>query len=93
MQEGLGLAAQALLGGIEERAWVLWTGERPPLLHISLSGLKTSLDYSNGHIPQACEHREAGRGFADLVHCSHQSWDPEQCWEVLTEWMGGSVSS
>lgn len=33
-----------------EGAWVLWAGERPRLLHMSPSGLQTSLDYSTNHM-------------------------------------------
>lgn len=64
MQEGLGLAARLCYGGVEEGAWVLWAGERPLLLHISLSGLKTSLDYSNGHTH---EHVSTGRQAGALL--------------------------
>lgn len=93
MQEGLGLAFQALLGGIEEGAWVLWAGERPLLLHISLSGLKTYLDYSNGHIPQASEHQETGRALLTwfTAAISHGTQNSARRY-LLSGWVGRRVA-
>lgn len=57
-----------------EGAWALRAGERPWLLHMSPSGLKTSLDYSNNHVGTTKQ------DFAYLDHCNSQPRDPEQCW-------------
>lgn len=90
-----GAGCQALLGGIEEGAWVLWAGKGPLLFQTSLSGLITlwitQMVIFYNHVSTMRQGLCLPGSLKSSVMGPRTVLSHSQGWELFIEWMDGSV--